>query len=302
MRFCIEVWGNSYEDIKATCILAENLGYFGFYYGESLTNIDMDCWTVISHLSAITNKIRLGPIITYLFPQYRSVALLAKQAVTFHDLSGGRFDFRTGAGATLQYASEWWYPFGIPYPNVRERIEILSEGLQILHKFWNGNSVFFDGNHFKLNGGTLHRTNLRIPVTVAAMGERTMAIAARYADVWEVSYISPNKFKNIEKIFKDICNREGRDNKNNNKIVRSIELDVILAKSDLELEYKKKLFIMNRGTRDLAQIMNNGLVGTPDEINEKIKEYVKAGVDQFFLAFPDPFKHDDLELFIDSVK
>lgn len=301
MRFCIEVWGNRYDDIKDTCILAENLGFFGFYYGESLADIDMDCWTVISHLSAITNKIRLGPVITYLFPQYRSIALLAKQAVTFHDLSGGRLDFRTGAGAILQYASDWWYPFGIPYPNVTERIEILNEGVQTLYKFWNGNSVFFDGNHLKVKGGTLQRTNVRIPVTVAAMGERTMAIAAKYADVWEVSYLSPNKFKNIEKKFNDICNHESRDN-NNNKIIRSIELDVIIAKSDSELEYKKKLFIMNRGPNVSAQIMNNGLVGTPDKIKEKIKEYAKAGVDQFFLAFPDPFKRDDLELFIDSVK
>jgi alkanesulfonate monooxygenase SsuD/methylene tetrahydromethanopterin reductase-like flavin-dependent oxidoreductase (luciferase family) len=120
--------------------------------------------------------------------------------------------------------------------------------------------------------------------------------------VWEVSYISPNKFKNIAKKFKDICNRESRENKNKNKIIRSIELDVIIAKSHSELEYKKKLFMMNRSPNDLARFMNNGLVGTPEDIKEKIKEYVKAGVDQFFLAFPDPFKHDDLELFIDSVK
>lgn len=45
MQFCLEVWGTSYEDIKDTCILAEDLGYYGFYYGESLAEIDLDCWT-----------------------------------------------------------------------------------------------------------------------------------------------------------------------------------------------------------------------------------------------------------------
>ena len=177
MQFCLEVWGTSYGDIRDTCILAEDLGYYGFYYGESLAEIDMDCWTIISNLSAITSKIRLGPVITYLFPKYRNIALLAKQAVTFQDMSGGRLAFRTGAGATLQYASQWWYPFGIDYPTIKERLDILDEGLQVLQKFWNSPSVFFAGDYIKVNGGTLTKTNTPIPITVAAKSEKTMAIA-----------------------------------------------------------------------------------------------------------------------------
>ena len=79
-------------------------GYDGFIYGESLANIDLDCWTILSSLINITNKIKLGPVITYLFPEYRSIALLAKQSITFQTLSNGRLQFRTGAGATLQYS------------------------------------------------------------------------------------------------------------------------------------------------------------------------------------------------------
>jgi len=47
-------------------------------------------------------------------------------------MSGGRLAFRTGAGATLQYASQWWYPFGIDYPTIKERLDIL--GLQVFFK------------------------------------------------------------------------------------------------------------------------------------------------------------------------
>jgi alkanesulfonate monooxygenase SsuD/methylene tetrahydromethanopterin reductase-like flavin-dependent oxidoreductase (luciferase family) len=59
--FCLEVWGTDYNKVKDTCILAEKLGYDDFYYGESLADIDLDCWTIISNLSAITDKIKLGP-------------------------------------------------------------------------------------------------------------------------------------------------------------------------------------------------------------------------------------------------
>lgn len=78
MQFCLEVWGTDYEKIKEACILAEELGYHGFYYGESLAEIDLDCWSIISNLSGITETIRLGPVITYLIPQYRNITLLAK--------------------------------------------------------------------------------------------------------------------------------------------------------------------------------------------------------------------------------
>ena len=72
--------------------------------GRPYAPIDLDCWTVISSLITLTNKIKLGPVITYLYPQYRNIALLAKQAATFQEISNGRLEFRTGAGATPQYA------------------------------------------------------------------------------------------------------------------------------------------------------------------------------------------------------
>ena len=299
MRFCLEVWGTSYEEIRKSCLEAEKLGYYGFYYGESLAEIDMDCWTVISSLAAITNKIKLGPVITYLFPQYRNIALLAKNALTFQEISEGRLEFRTGAGATLQYAFQWWYPFGVSYPKINQRLSILEEGLQILEKFWSGKSVFFDGKYFKINGGTMKRTNNVIPITIAAKGDKMMAIAAKYANIWEASYISPEKFNDLNEKFKEICYNEKINNSNN--IMRSIELDIIIAKSESELDYKKKLFMMDRGPGVYNQILQNGLVGSKDRVRQKIDEYVDSGVEQFFLAFHDPYNISDLELFIDSI-
>jgi alkanesulfonate monooxygenase SsuD/methylene tetrahydromethanopterin reductase-like flavin-dependent oxidoreductase (luciferase family) len=178
--FCLEVWGTDYNKIKDTRILAEKLGYYGFYYGESLADIDLDCWTIISNLSAITNKIKLGPVITYLFSQYRNIFLLAKQAMTLQEISNGRLEFRTGAGATLQWSSQWWHPYGIDYPNNAQRVSILEEGVQILDKLWNRQTtVSFEGKYFKINGASLQKTinQKRIPITIAAKRNKTMQIA-----------------------------------------------------------------------------------------------------------------------------
>ncbi|MGZ5501642.1 MAG: LLM class flavin-dependent oxidoreductase, partial [Nitrososphaeraceae archaeon] len=173
MKFCLEVWGTNYETIKETCRFAEKSGYDGFFYGESLTDIDLDCWMVLSSLINITSKIKLGPVITYLFPEYRNITLLAKQAITLQNLSKGRLEFRTGAGATLQYSIQWWYPFGIEYHKACERVQLLDEGLQVLSMLWNSkiSSVKFEGKYFKLNDASIKIPYIvieKIPITVAA--------------------------------------------------------------------------------------------------------------------------------------
>ena len=296
MRLCLEVWGKNYNKIKETCLMAEKLGYYGFYYGESLADIDLDCWTVLSSLSSTTNRIKLGPVITYLFPQYRNIALLAKQALTFQEISDGRLEFRTGAGATLQYATQWWYPYGIEYPKEKDRVSILEEGLQVLQMLWHKSEVHFNGNFFRLNGAILQNTGKYIPVTIAAKRKKMISIAARFADIWEASYLSPEQFHKLNSAFDNISKKFNRS------VLKSIELDVIIAESSADLKYKEKLFAMERGPNVYNQIVRNGLVGIPEMIAERVKEYINAGIGQFFLAFQDPFDSKALELFMDAVK
>ena len=311
-NFCLEVWGTDYNKIRDTCILAEKLGYDGFFYGESLADIDLDCWTILSNLSAVTDKIKLGPVITYLFPQYRSIVLLAKQAVTLQEISNGRLEFRTGAGATPKWSLQWWHPYGIEYPNNAERVSMLDEGILLLCKLWrvsdnndNGSSIRFTGKYFKLNGASLKKPDKTIPITIAAKRRKTMQIAAKYADVWESSYITPEQFASLNKKFEDTIKSEQSNNNNNNNTDRkttkkSIELDVIIADNDSDLEYKKRIFAMERGPGVAHQMLKHGLVGTADKIGERVREYIDAGIDQFFLAFQDPFDFRALESFMDG--
>jgi alkanesulfonate monooxygenase SsuD/methylene tetrahydromethanopterin reductase-like flavin-dependent oxidoreductase (luciferase family) len=144
-----------------------------------------------------------------LFPQYRNIFLLAKQAITLQEISNGRLEFRTGAGATLQWSSQWWHPYGIDYPTTAERVSILEEGIRVLDILWNKQqttaAVSFEGKYFKLKGAaTLHKNQKKIPLTIAAKRNKTMQIAAKYADIWESSYITPEQFASLNKKFDDI--------------------------------------------------------------------------------------------------
>ena len=298
MQFCLEVWGTDYEKIKETCLIAEKLEYHGFYYGESLSEIDLDCWSIISNLSAITKTIRLGPVITYLIPQYRNISLLAKQSATLQEISNGRLEFRTGAGATRNYAAEWWYPYGIEYPDPKDRVSLLDEGLKILRLLWSKSNVHFTGKYYRINGASLKNPNKPIPITVAAKGREMIQLALKHADKWESSYLSPEKFAAVNSKFEE----SSREQKAPKKIVKSIELDVIIASSDSELEYKKRLFAMERGPAILNHILRHSLVGKADDIAQKVREYIDVGVVQFLLAFQDPFDYEAIQLFMNAVK
>jgi len=318
VRFCLEIWGTDYEKIKQTCLLAEDLGCYGFYYGESLTEIDLDCWTVLSTLIPITNKIKLGPVITYILPDYRSLALLVKQSITFQDISNGRLELRTGAGASLEYSIQWWYPFGINYSGASIRVALFKEGIQLLSKLL-GNSDMnysqsrssisianFEGKFFKIPGASFVKPKIRIPITIAAKQDRMMKIAANYGDVWECSYLSPDEFftlnERFERLSKKVGNIDVSEKPQIRVVEKSIELDVIIGSNELELDYKKKVFAMERGPGIYNQLLKKGLVGNPDEIRSRIQEYVNLGINQFFLAFQDPFDLNSIELFMDAVQ
>jgi alkanesulfonate monooxygenase SsuD/methylene tetrahydromethanopterin reductase-like flavin-dependent oxidoreductase (luciferase family) len=305
MQFCLEIWGTDFEKIREVCTLAERLGYYGFFYGESLSKIDLDCWTVLSSLVPTTNTIKLGPVITYLFPQYRSLALLAKQALTLHEISDGRLEFRTGTGAKPNYSGGWWSPYGIDYPDEEERVEILEEGLQVLDMIWKQKTeIHFQGKYFKLNGANIKLpysviNNKTIPITVAAKSKNTLAIVAKYADIWESSYLSPEEYSALDEKFRKIIITNNIEKR---RIQRSIELDVIVGESDSDLKYKEQILSMQRGPNISHQIIKRGLVGKSDNIAEKIQKYLDAGIDQFFLAFQDPYDTKSLQLFHDIIE
>jgi alkanesulfonate monooxygenase SsuD/methylene tetrahydromethanopterin reductase-like flavin-dependent oxidoreductase (luciferase family) len=230
-------------------------------------------------------------------PDYsiQNIALLAKQSATLQEISNGRLEFRTGAGATHNYATQWWYPFGIGYPNAGERISLLDEGLEVLRLLWSKPEVHFSGKYFKINGARLENPDTPVSITVAAKRRKMMQLAAKHADIWESSYLSPEQFVSINSEFEKISNPT-------KMFVKSIELDVIIANSDSEVEYKKRLFAVERGPAVLSHLLKHSLVGKPEDIAQKVKKYIDAGIDQFFLAFQDPFEYEAIQLFMSTMK
>ena len=64
-------------------------------------------------------------------------------------------------------------------------------------------------------------------------------------DIWECSYLTPEQFITLNEKFESICKKINRNG--DRRIAKSIELDVIISESESDLEYKKRIFAMERG-------------------------------------------------------
>jgi len=59
---------------------------------------------------------------------------------------------------------------------------------------------------------------------------------------------------------------------------------------------------MEREPAPISQLLKNSLIGKPDDVAQQVRKYIDAGIDQFFLAFQDPFEIKAIRLFMDTVK
>ena len=290
-RIALEVWGADAGRIAATARLAEELGFSALYYGESPHGLNLETWTVLAALTARTTTLRLGPVITNLLPSYRSFALLVGQVRTVNVLSGGRLDLRTGTGAGRRWAEPWWAPAGVDYPDRAVRRAILDEWLAAYRLLWDSPGAPFRGEHLRFDAIAADPNPGRVPVTVAAVGEASMAVAAGHADVWEASHLTPDEFRSLDERFRAITAGAGVER----VIERSLEVDAVLAATEDRRRRAEARFLAERGP-DGRRFLSRALTGPIEAVAAQLVAFAEAGVDQLVVACVDPFDAEALEV------
>src|SRR5438552_3455676 len=146
----------------------------------------------LSALALDTQRSRIGCLCFGM--GYRNPALLAKSLTTIDHLSGGRLTVGLGAG--------WHVPehegYGFGFPPARERLDRLSEGTRVVQMLFTEQRSTFDGEYYQLKDATNEPrpVQARIPIIVGGGGEqRTMRIAARWADGANQAYIAPSDYR-----------------------------------------------------------------------------------------------------------
>jgi F420-dependent oxidoreductase-like protein len=171
-----------------------------------------ESWVTLAGLARDTERIRLGTMVTA--ATFRLPGPLAVEVATVDAMSGGRVELGLGAG----WFEDEHRAYGVPFPSTRERFDRLEEQLAIVTGLWTtpmGERFDFQGRHYQLSDSPALPKPVqrpRPPVIVGGLGKRrTPALAARYADEFNVAFAPLGDFRTLVAAVTDACERTGRD-------------------------------------------------------------------------------------------
>lgn len=310
----------TWEYTKRLCQRAEQIGYDLTLVAElNLNDIKgtdqpaLDAWSTAAALAAVTESLELMVAVR---PNFHHPALLAKQAANIDRISGGRL--------ALNVVSSWWAEeaesYGLQFDQHDDRYGRTSEWLDVVDGLWTQPKFTHAGPRYQLRDAICEPKPVRKPVVYAGgeseaaksmiaaqcdayvmHGDEPEVIAAKIADMARrreaagkpamiygmaayavVRDTEEEARAEVERITTLDPNAPGFGN-----------FDQWLSGTQLERELKRQEYsVSNRGLRP-------GLIGTADQIRERIAEYEAAGLDLLLLQMSP--QYEEMERFAAEV-
>jgi alkanesulfonate monooxygenase SsuD/methylene tetrahydromethanopterin reductase-like flavin-dependent oxidoreductase (luciferase family) len=138
MRCGVILPGGTAAEQLEQAVLAERAGWDGVFVWEAAYGVD--AWSLLAAIAAVTTRVRLGTILTPL--PWRRPWKVASQVATVDQLSGGRAVLGIGVGAVTTDL-----PLTGEVTDLRERAEMMDEGIDLIRTLWAGGSRY-QGRHY----------------------------------------------------------------------------------------------------------------------------------------------------------
>ena len=181
----------------------------------------LEAWVTLTALAAATKRIRVGCMVNG--TPYRHPAVLANMAASLDIVSGGRLDLGLGAGWNQREADA----YGIDLLPMRARMDKFEEAVEVVVSLLSRESSDFEGEYFRLESARCEPKGPQRPhppVVIGGGGEkRTLRIAARFAQHWNLPFATPEIFKHKSQVLDAHCAEVGRDPA---EITRSVQIAV----------------------------------------------------------------------------
>jgi len=284
--------GLSYQELLALVRHAEAEGFEAFFrsdhYGSFPGATDhptTDAWATLAGLARETERIRLGTLVSPV--TFRHPGSLAKVVATVDEMSGGRVEFGVGAA----WSADEHAQLGIPFPDQRERFDMLGEELEILHGLWREPDGWsFEGRHWQVRDGMLRPKPVQRPHPPIILGgkgrERSIRLAARWADEYNIQGFEPAAIPPIAAALARACEEEGRDP---GSVVLSAMVGIVVGASEAEVRGRVDrmmgVFGLAPGEAEgwMARRGPTYLMGTPEQVLGRISDYEAAGLRRIML-------------------
>ena len=289
--------GVTWDQWVALARACETHGFDGLfrsdhYLGFGREGGSLDAWSTIAALGPLTERIRLGTMVSPV--TFRHPSVLAASVVTADHASGGRVELGIGAG----WFEEEHRAFGFAFPPTGERVQMLAEQIEIVHRLWGGDAEGpFDGAHYRVDEATTVPTPLQRPhpplIVGGHAGPKVAAIAARWADEYDLVGGTTDDVRAGNGRIDDACAAIGRDPAS---IRRSVMLQTLVGADEAEVRDRAAALIAASNEDGdpgayVDEVRSEGLAGTPEHVLERLGEYRAAGVERVLLQH---LAHDDL--------
>ncbi len=304
MRFVLMIepqQGLTYAEQLAIAQTAESAGFEALFRSDHYEsfpgpadNPTTDAWAVLAGLARETRRILLGTLVSPV--TFRLPGNLAKVITTVDEMSGGRIEVGLGAG---------WHEaehrrYGLPFPDITVRADMLEEQLAILHGLWTEPDGWsFPGKHYTI-GDALFRPKpvdapgrpktasgaVRPRIIVGGDGKpRSMRIAARYADEFNLSSANAATVGAKYAALAEACRAAGRDPAT---MTRSAMAGVLIGTDRGEIQRREKGLLAALGVKAgddawLEERRTRWVMGTPDDARATLARFAEAGVERIML-------------------
>jgi F420-dependent oxidoreductase-like protein len=291
----------SWEQWLALAEAAERSGLDALFRSDhyaSVFGIDgrvsLDAWTTLAGLAARTSRIRLGTLVSPV--TFRYPAVLANAAATVDLISGGRVEVGIGAG----WNEAEHRAHGFPFPPLGERMTLLEEQVEIVHRLLTEERVTFEGSRYRLEDCTSSPKPVQTPrpplIMGGAAGPRAAALAARFADEYNAFLGANPDIAGTRARLAEACERAGRDPAT---LRFSVMTPVCVGADRSEVLERARLIQRRLGDdagdpTELLETRGAGwLSGTPAEAIERLQELAGQGVERVYLQH---LAHEDVRL------
>lgn len=284
--------GASYDQLLAVAQRAEKLGFDAFFRSDHFLKMGSvngnpgpsDAWTTLAGIARETSTIRLGTLVNS--ATFRHPAITAVSVANVDAMSHGRVELGLGAG----WFEEEHKAYGFDFLPLGQRFDVLSEQLAVISGLWStplGETFNFTGNHYTLeNSPALPKpVQSSVPIIIGGRGlKKTPALAAQYATEFNMPFVVIDDFVGQCSRVREACTAIGREP---STLKYTCAQTIVCGVDNAEVARRAK----NIG-REVAELTESGLCGTPDQVIAKIKQWGAAGSETVYLQILDL---DDLE-------
>ncbi|MFT7648545.1 MAG: F420-dependent oxidoreductase-like protein [Candidatus Poriferisodalaceae bacterium] len=285
--------GASYSTLLATALATEAAGFDAFFRSDHwlvMGDTDglpgpTDAWVTLGGLARETSKIRLGTLVNS--ATFRLPGPLAIAVAQVDEMSGGRVELGLGAG---WYAAEHT-AYGVPFPDLGDRFDVLEEQLAIVSGLWAtplGERFSYQGHHYSVaDSPALPKPTQQPgpPIIIGGGGpSKTPRLAATYASEFNLPFRDIDVFAAQTDRVRAACDKIGRDP---GSLTYSAALVACVGQNQGDLERRAAAI-----GREVDELRENGLCGTPEEALETLAAWRDAGAERIYLQILDL---DDLD-------